>query len=260
MDFERYDNRPPSMLDPPPWNREMLGGGLVAALAAHIALPLLIVAVTSLLAATLATDPAPPLADKHIVEARFVQLGKKREPNRLPQRKVPKLATAPDQATAVSKTPVDKPKPDAGPPPERRTEDLLTRLGDRAQALAEKVDDTPVGDPEGTREGTESEAQIGNIYFGKLVALFKRGWTIPSTLGDTSKLRVSTSFEVTRDLKIGDFRIEKSSGEPLFDQSVEDRFQQLRTEGVTLPAPPPEIADQVLGKTVGVNFNGEGAR
>jgi hypothetical protein len=48
-----------------------------------------------------------------------------------------------------------------------------------------------------------------------------------------------------------------SSGEPLFDQSVEDRFQELRSLGTTLPEPPPEIADQYLGKTIGVRFKGE---
>jgi outer membrane biosynthesis protein TonB len=261
MELESHDIRPRSMLEAPLLSREMLGGGLLAALAAHIALPLAIIAVTSILAATLAKAGPEPVVDRHIVEAHFVKLGKKPEPNRLPQRKVPKKATAPDPATAVSKNPVDKPKPDAGIPPERRTEDLLTRLGDRAQALAEVVEDRPpIGDPQGSHEGTESEAQVGDVYLGKLVALFKRGWTIPSTIGDTSKLRVTTTFEITRDLKVGDFRVEKSSGDPLFDQSVEDRFQQLRSEGVTLPAPPPEVADQFLGKTIGVRFSGEGAR
>lgn len=260
MQLESHDLRPPSMLDARTFTRDMLSGGVIAALAAHVALPIVIVTLTSILAATLAKGGPEPVVDKRIVEARFVKLGKKPEPNRLPQRKVPKKSTAPDPATAVSKTPVDKPKPDAGVPPDRRTEDLLTRIGDRAQALAEVVEDKPVGDPEGTREGTETEAQVGNIYLGKLHALFKRGWTIPSTLGDTSKLRVMTAFEITRDLKVGDFRIEKSSGDPLFDQSVEDRFQQMRSEGVTLPAPPPEVADQFLGKTIGVNFSGEGAR
>lgn len=261
MQIESHDLRPPSMLDARAFSRDMLSGGVIAALAAHVALPIAIVTVTSILAATLAKGGPEPLADKHIVEAHFVKLGKKPEPNRLPQRKVPKKSTAPDPATAVSKTPVDKPKPDAGVPPDRRTEDLLTRIGDRAQALAEVVKDRPPeGDPQGTNEGTETEAQVGDVYLGKLVALFKRGWTIPSTIGDTSKLRVTTTFEITRDLKVGDFRIEKSSGDPLFDQSVEDRFQQMRSEGITLPAPPREVASQFLGKTIGVRFSGEGAR
>src|SRR6476660_5634054 len=101
MQLESHDIRPPSMLDTPAWNREMFNGGVIAALAAHIGLPILIVTVTSILAATLAKGGPEPVVDKHIVEARFVKLGKKPEPNRLPQRKVPKKATAPDPATAV---------------------------------------------------------------------------------------------------------------------------------------------------------------
>jgi outer membrane biosynthesis protein TonB len=262
MHLERHDIRPPSMLEAPPWSREMLTGGLVAALGAHFALPLLILLVTTILAATLAKDPPPPVIAKSIVEARFVRLGKKPEPKKLPQRKVPRKATAPDPATVVSKNPnPEKPKPDAGPPPERRTEDLLTRIGDRAQALAEIVDDKePEGDPEGSAEGTDTEAQVGDVYIGKLVAFFRRGWTIPSTIGDTSKLKVTTTFEITRDLKVGDYAIEQSSGEPLFDQSVEDRFAQLRSEGQTLPAPPPEVADRFIGQTIGVIFRGEGGK
>jgi hypothetical protein len=261
MHVESHDLRPPSMLEAPLWSREMLRGGLVAALAAHVGAPLLFLLVTAILAATLAKPGPQPVVEKHIVEARFVRLGKKPEPKKLPQRQVPRKSTAPDPATAVSKNPVDKRKPDAGPPPERSTQDLLTRIGDRAQALAEIVNEKePEGDPEGSREGTDTEAQVGDIYIGKLIALFRRGWTIPSTLGDTSKLRVGATFEITRDLKVGDFKVEQSSGEPLFDQSVADRFQQLRSEGVTLPAPPPEVADQFLGKTIGVRFHGEGAR
>lgn len=261
MQLEAHDIRPPSMLDGPPWSREMLHGGLLAALLAHVALPVMIVLITSILAATLAKGGPPPVIDRHVVEARFVRLGKKPDPHKLPQRKVPIKATAPDPATVVSKN-LDppKPKPDAGPPPERRSVDPLTRIGDRAQALAEIVEDKPEGDPEGSREGTDSEAQIGDVYLGKLVALFKRGWTIPSTLGDTSRLQVTTSFQITHDLKVGDFSLEATSGEPLFDQSVEDRFREMQSQGVRLPPPPPEVADRFLGKTIGVRFHGEGSK
>jgi hypothetical protein len=61
-------------------------------------------------------------------------------------------------------------------------------------------------------------------------------------------------------LHVGRFKIEQGSGEPLFDQSVEDRFLQMRELNVELPAPPPEVADQFLGKTIGVRFKGTGAQ
>src|SRR5262249_19088475 len=161
-----------------------------------------------------------------------------------PNRIVPRLSTAPDDAKVVSKNmnPEQPEKRDAGPRPERPKEDSLTRIGDRAQAFAEIAEEREKeGDPEGIKEGTETQAKAGNIYLGKVVAFLKRGWTIPTTLGDTSKLMAVATFEITRDLKVGEFKVDKSSGEPLFDQSVEDRLQQLHQSGATLPEPPPEV-------------------
>ena len=113
-------------------------------------------------------------------------------------------------------------KPDAGPQPERPVEDDLLRLGDRAQTFAEIAEEQErEGDPDGVEWGTETDAQLGDIYRGKLVAFFKRGWTIPTTLGDTSSLIAVAEVELTRASKVGPSRILKPSGDPLFDQSVE---------------------------------------
>lgn len=204
------------------------------------------------------TDHEPQnYIEERVVEARFVRLGKKPEKRRLPKRRVPRKTTAPKDSVAVSKN-MDPPKPKKRDKrPENATEDLLTRLGDRAQAFAEIAEaQEREGDPEGLVDGTETEAKEGDIYRGKLVMFFKRGWTIPTTLGDTKKLVTVTRIEITRDLHIGPHRIVKSSGEPLFDQSVEDRIIQLRELGTTIPKPPPEVANQYLGKKITVNFDG----
>ena len=259
MHLERYDGHPPTLLDARFFSREMMVGGAFAAVVAHIALPLLVIAITSLLAAVVA-KPAPNFNEMHVVEAKFVRLGKKPDPKKLPDRIVPRQQTAPDEAKVVSKNPRDNDKPDAGPRPERPKVDALTRLGDKAQVFAEIQEEKErEGDPNGTHDGTETEAQVGDIYLGKIAALFKKGWTIPSTLGDTSRLKVGTTFQITTDLQIGDFQIIQSSGEPLFDQSVEDRFRQMRDQNVRLPEPPPEVADQFLGQTLGIRFKGKGA-
>jgi hypothetical protein len=260
MHLERYDGHPPTLLDARFFSREMMAGGAVMAVVAHIGLPLLIIAVTSFLASVAGAKPAQNFNEVHVVEAKFVRLGKKPDPRKLPDRIVPRQQTAPDEATVVSKNPKEKPdKPDAGPRPERPKVDTLTRLGDKAQVFAEIQEEKErEGDPEGDRDGTETEAQVGDIYLGKIASLFKRGWTIPSTLGDTSRLKVGTTFEITTDLRIGDFQIIQPSGEPLFDQSVEDRFRQMRDQNVRLPEPPPEVADQFLGQTLGIRFKGKG--
>jgi len=252
------DTRPHYMLEQPAVSSDQLLGGVVLVVGAHIGLPLVIFAITSLLAATVAGDRPKTFTEEHIVEARFVRKGIKKDPKKLPDRIVPKKSTAPDDAIVVSKDPAQPPdKPKDEKKPDNPSEDLLKRFGDPNQDFAEISERELEGDPNGIEEGTEAEGKAGDIYLGQLVAFFKRGWTIPSTLGDTSKLVVRADFEITSDCKVGVSRIVSSSGEPLFDQSVEDRFQELRSLGTTLPEPPPEIAEQYLGKTIGVRFKGE---
>jgi hypothetical protein len=187
-----------------------------------------------------------------------VRKGVKKDPDKLPDRVVPRKSTAPDDSTVVSKNMNPEPpkKPDAGVKPEKAEEDLATRFGDRVQAFAEISDRELEGDPDGIEGGTETTAQAGDIYRGKLVEFFRRGWTIPTTLGDTSKLQVTATFLITNALKVGPSEVVKPSGEALFDQSVEDRFEQLRSLGTTLPEPPPEVAHQFVGQEITVRFRG----
>lgn len=256
----KIDDRPPSMLEPREMSRGMLVGGVLAAIGAHIAVPLAVMLVTSILAATLA-DAGPPQSyiEERIVEARFVRKGIKKEPNKLPDRIVPKKSTAPDDSTVVSKNmnpePPEKKKEEK---PEQSEEDLLTRFGD-IHKFAEIAEQEQEGDPEGIEGGTETEAQAGNIYAGQLAVFFRRGWTIPNTITDASKLAVVFDVEITRDGRIGDFKLLKTSGVPLFDQSGEDRLQYLRSNGMTVPDPPPEVAHQFLGRMIPVQFDGKSA-
>jgi len=254
------DSMPMFLLEAPPLSRGQLLGGVGAVVLAHVGLPLAIMGAMAAFAGD-AVDEKPRryIDEEHVVEARFVRKGVKKDPDKLPDRVVPRKSTAPDDSTVVSKNmnPEKPNKPDAGPPPEKAEEDLVRRLGDRAQAFSEISDRELEGDPDGIEDGTETEAQAGDIYRGKLVEFFRRGWTIPTTLGDTSKLTVTTTFLITNALKVGPSQIVKPSGEAMFDQSVEDRFEQLRTLGTTLPEPPPEIADQFVGQEITVRFRGE---
>jgi hypothetical protein len=246
------------MLEARPLSRGQLLGGFGAVAFAHAGLPLLIIAVTHWLAGAEAAKPRRYIDEEHVVEARFVRKGVKKDPDKLPDRIVPRKSTAPDDSTVVSKNMIPEPpkKPDAGVKPEKAEEDLVKRFGDKVQAFAEVSDQELEGDPDGIQGGTETEAQAGDIYRGKLVEFFRRGWTIPTTLGDTSKMTVTATFLITNGLKVGPSQIVKESGEPMFDQSVEDRFEQLRSLGTTLPEPPPEIADQFIGQEITVRFRG----
>ena len=256
MHVDAHDVAPPSLLDAGRLQPGPALAGIASALGVHGLIALMVLGV-----AEVSKDDDAPTSyiEEHVIAAKFVQLGKPPEPDALPQRKVPRKTTAPKDSIAVSKD-MDPPKPekDKEETPKEAEEDLLTRLGDRAKAFAEIAEaQEREGDPEGLVEGTETEAAEGDLYLGKLVSFFKRGWTIPNTLTDTDGLLTIATVELTRDLHVGPHRIVKSSGVPLFDQSVEDRFEQLRTLGTTLPEPPPEVAPQFVGKKMTIIFVGK---
>lgn len=255
------DLRPPSLLGRRVITSKMAIGGVLFAIGAHLLVPAVIALMIAIIAATgVGAIPTQAIPENKIVEARFVRLGQKLDPKKLPNRKVPIKTTAPQPGIAVSKE-MDPPKPKEPKPkpPEHAEENPLLHLGDRAQQFAEIQEKREQeGDPNGIADGTETQAKAGDLYRGQLVAFFKRGWTIPSTLGDTSRLTTRASVEITPDRHVGDHSIGKPSGEPLFDQSVEDRFNELRSLGTTLPEPPPEVADQFSGTwTLDVNFIGK---
>jgi hypothetical protein len=258
------DVRPPSLLTRRPIDAKMAVGGFLGVVGAHLLIPGAIAGVVAFLAATGIGRTAPhDIKEDRVVEARFVKLGKPPDPKKIPDRKVPIKSTAPPTGVAVSKN-MDPPKvnkPDAGKPPPKAEEDLLARLGDRAQQFAEIAEKKEEeGDPQGVEGGTETTAKAGDLYRGQLVMFFKRGWTIPTTLGDTSKLTTRARVEITPDRHVGPHEIVKPSGQPLFDQSVDDRFNELRSLGTTLPEPPPEVRKQFEGTwTLDINFIGKKA-
>jgi hypothetical protein len=241
----------------------LIGGGTVSLLA-HVMIPGLAAIVLSsfgMLAAD-TRDTSPTIAELHVIEARFVQLGEKRDPRKLPNRRVPRKTTAPDKSIAVSKNPRDH-QAEEEKRPEDAEDDLLTRLGDRAKAFAEIAEERErEGDPEGVEWGSATEAREGDIFAGKLRAFFHRGWSVPSTLDAETVRTLVTAVLVQISVggEIGRFRIVRTSGEPLFDASVIERLTQLRAQGEKIPEPPPAIAHQFLGQEIRVHFQGRNAR
>lgn len=259
------DDRPPSLLDRRAWSAKMATGGVLAMLGAHLLVPGTLALLLALLAATGAGEkPVRTFDPEHVVEARFVKLGQKLDPRKIPNRKVPIKTTAPKPGVAVSKE-LDPKQPkevDAGrPPPEQAEDDLVTRFGDRAQAFSEIADrEIQEGDPNGIAEGTEATGRAGDLYLGQVAVFVKRGWTVPTTLADPSALVTKVTVEITADRHVGAHSVVKSSGDALFDQSVEDRINALRAQNATLPEPPPEVADRYAAAwTLSINWNGRDA-
>src|SRR5256885_1576488 len=77
-------SRPPSLLDARLFSREMMMGGAITAAVAHVGVPLLVIAITSFLASIVGQRKPEEYVEMHVVEARFVRLGKKPDPKKLP--------------------------------------------------------------------------------------------------------------------------------------------------------------------------------
>jgi hypothetical protein len=263
---EPTDTRPPSLLRSSGFSPAMVLGGVAISLGTHLVAPAVIAVVLSVfaLAGAGATKAAQQPRDLHIVEARFVRLGEVFDLKKLPNRRVPRKSTAPDRKTVVSKNPrAARPQPDGGTAPPKATPDLITRIGDRAQMFAEIAEKREQeGNPQGVEWGTETEGREGDLYRGQLVAFFQRGWSVPTVLSEdlVKTLVTSVLVQITRDLRVGDFRVVRPSSEPLFDQSVTNRLQELRQAATQIPEPPREVASQFVGKEIRIDFNGRNAR
>ena len=250
-----------------------IAGGVGFALGAFVAVPLLVLVsgfllggVQSLFGSSVDDLPPPPL---EVIETRFVRLGKKRPERKLPSKEVPavqqsaNVPTAPDSSSAAPAPSGKKEQGLAEPTKQRRQEedDLLSTLGERAGAISDMRKGPELeGDPEGILEGTKSEGDEKDIYLGKLYSYFRRGWQVPTVipLEDLQKLACVVQLSITDDGRVGEYEIERSSGNEAFDESVRRRLSQA--EGAALPEPPESVADQVLGGTISLRFFGRHAR
>ena len=273
--YEPADGRPDSGLVPFEWvsPQSILGGvALTIAVPVITGLVFLVVVVADVTREALSDDPeeetAPALLEEEdVIEARFVRLGRDFE-DELPNRVVPILSTAPPQPAQVptEDTPTERAEPrerPETPPPPDAVEDVLARIGDRAQAFAEIAERRELeGSPDGIEEGTETTATPGDVYRGRLYAFFRRGWTIPTTLSrdEASSMTAIVNVEIGEQLEIAGFSIRQGSGNALFDQSVTDQITRLQQSGERIPPPPEEVASQYIGQTIAVRFHGRQAR
>lgn len=210
--------------------------------------------------------PPPPI---EVIETRFVRLGKKRNPRRMPMKEIPHaqqtapVPTAPDSEPAAAVPSGKQDKGLAKPKRKRpqRDEDLLSQLGERAGAISDLTKGPELeGDPDGIVEGTKASGNEEEIYLGKLYSYFRRGWQVPTLISDDelAKLACVLELAITSDGRVGEYEITRSSGNEAFDDSVRRRMSQA--EGAKLPAPPESVADRVLGETISLRFFGRHAR
>lgn len=268
MYLDAEDHRPRSLFDSNRIDQKQLVAGAAITGAIHLALPLLATGLVAIFAAVGITLGAPdiqaPPPIEQVVQARFIQLGEIIDPRHLPDRQVPILRT--DVADPRHAPSLDPNPPPPAPPPDHvrqrdSIDDMMQRLSEDSQVFAEREEERiREGDPDGV-EGGDRTASEGDLYAGRLAAFFRRGWSVPTTIPDEqlSGLSATVAVEVRDDTSMGEWSIERSSGDPEFDASVSAQMTRLLASSPNIPPPPEEVAGQYLGQTRHFRFNGRDA-
>jgi hypothetical protein len=267
MYLEPADHRPRSLFDADGLSYPQWAAGALTAALVHVGLPLLVLAVVSLLTVagvnlTPPLPPTPPPPVEQVIQARFLQRGEVVDRRQLPNRQVPILRTDTPEPAPSKQTPID------APPRERRerqpnsVQDLLQRLSQDAQHFAEREQRRiQEGDPDGV-EGGERQASEGDHYAGILSMFFRRGWQVPTTIprGELQSLTTRVSVLIGDDLRVRAFRVVRGSGNPDYDLAVTQQLQRLVDAQATIPPPPESVAANYVSREVGFNFRGRDAR
>jgi TonB family protein len=226
--------------------------GIAATIAAHAVLAVMLVAfhgsAGGATSPSAALPPPPPS-----VQARLVKLGRPENVRR--QRADTVVATSPETGIALSKTneAETKVRPQKTPQKNAAVDDALLKTLRRAEQLGQQGSpETGPGSPDGVEGGEidAAEAREIDLYVSMLQRLFRQNFRVPAT--SDSGLRCRVRVPINRDLSVGTPVVAQSSGDPTFDQSALAAARAVNT----VPPPPPEIADQVLGRPISVNYRG----
>lgn len=244
-----------------------LAGGVVSvfALAAFLlGLPALAEA-----AGAMGSAPAATAEPFEYIEARLLKWGEIKDKEALPDRIVPALPTAPEDVLALDRN-ENKEEPKEKKVKTKRqagavTDDKLRQVFNKARAFAEIQDNyVPEGHPDGVPDGDVTDpalASIGATYGHRIKRIFLERWVVPTLLSEASlaKLKAKVNIRVDIDMRIISVNFLSKSGNPMFDDSVQNAIDRVRVEVRTLPAPPEAIAPNIFGGGINLKFNGREA-
>jgi TonB family protein len=176
---------------------------------------------------------APPL---NFIETRLVRLGKRRDPELMPQKETPvspAAAPAPGAtAPAVATKEVAAPRASA--------QDRLKALAARGVSGAlDRLRRTPEGDESGAVDGTVSDPNqtvAGNLYMTKVLGCLRNNFALEGVARDAVAEKSATVFvRIAPDGSLTAFRLVQGSGLDAFDRGVEQAVQRC-----SKALPPPE--------------------
>lgn len=202
-----------------------------------------------------------------IVPARLVRLGDVPEKNKLPDRIVPALPTAPDDGIPVAKKLEPPPQKAKGPrkrPFNPVEDDKVRDVLARTRAFGKITENiTTTGHPSGVPGGDVSDpslARAGDLWARQVSQVIKAYVTFPTIIpqDELKRLRCKVELKVGRDRIPREFKIAKrgTSRNRFFDQSVLDSFDQMRVKRVKLPPPPSQFEENVYGPGMIITIHG----
>jgi len=91
------------------------------------------------------------------------------------------------------------------------------------------------GSPDGDREGTSDIAAEGDRYLALVTQRLRESYVLPTAISEKERMRLQAVvfMRIGRDGSVSESRIQKSSGNELFDRAIE-----LGLEKLSLPPPP----------------------
>lgn len=239
-------------------------GGVLIVAGLMLALPVIATASSAL--DTVQPEGAEPF---EYIEARLLKLGEIKDPKALPDRIVPALPTAPDEVLALDRD-ADKAEPEKKEEKNERqaeavSDDKLRQVFEKARAFAEVQDNyIPEGHPDGVPDGDVTDpalASMGATYGHRIKRFFLERWVVPTLLSEKQlqTLKAKVNIRVDIDMVIISVKFLKKSGNPMFDDSVQNAIDRVRQEIRTLPAPPEAISSNIFGGGINLTFNGREA-
>lgn len=207
--------------------------------------------------ALLANEKPPPVGS--YVVAKLVRLGKPRDPNKLPNKEVPRRATKKEESLDLSADADDAPA-------RKRKRDLrkadisdkLRSALDKAELLAQAQQEIEgEGSPDGVAGGTALSAQDGDPYMTRIADLWNRTWSLPAiipreeakTLYVLLVLRIDKYGQVQFPLEF-----DRKSGNAHFDNSIIAAWRQIKR----IPVPPPDRFASILANGLPLKLNWKG--
>jgi hypothetical protein len=238
----------------PHYSGDEIAIGLAVTIALH-AIPLMLIVLKVVRPLSMTLDDDPVIA-KPVIAANVMKLGHPPDPNKLPDKLVPRLNTAPQKELHASREdPLHQ--QDAGPPPPNSVNGELDpnhKIDPFASDAGRKVEEGSDAGVEGGLETDPSKVHAGDMYATKLSGFFHDRWTIPTVITPADEKKLCVVYRINISPRMVMWHINtlptKKSGNDLFDDSARTMLQKLLDDRTVLPEPPNEVADQWKGRTV----------